>query len=331
MSAGLPGLGLGGLFFIISALLAPLFELGRTLQGRSSRAAWRAVGRQFAQAAVMVLTVDLALRGLYLFLGATGLAEAPAADEATALPLVAIGITGGLMVAVVVLAKAADLAVRAKSGGLPSLPAALPRPSPLRTLATGGTAAVAFFALLAFGAAELSPVPERDSRSSPAPGNLASEPPPDAEGETGGAPSQPGEAGGAVLVAADDSPEGAGTDPAGAPGGDGPGSSDGTSDQGVQLSGEGPGGAVTPGTPGATPGGNDTPPASTPPASPPAPGGPTTGSETGNGGNGNAGEEQGPPTNAGPNETAGPPTGSNAPEHAGPKENAGPKPAELRP
>ena len=191
MSAGLPGLGLGGLFFIISALLAPLFELRRTLQGRSSRAAWRAVGRQFAQAAAMVVTVDLALRGLYLFLGATGLAEAPAADEATALPLLAIGITGGLMFAVVVLAKAADLALRAKSAGLPSLPAALPRPSPLRTLATGGTAAVAFFALLAFGAAELSPVPERESRSPPAPGGTSpASRSPDAEGETG-APGQP--------------------------------------------------------------------------------------------------------------------------------------------
>ena len=40
MSAGLPGLGLGGLFFILSALLAPLLELGRPVRGRSSRA-WR--------------------------------------------------------------------------------------------------------------------------------------------------------------------------------------------------------------------------------------------------------------------------------------------------
>lgn len=307
MSAGLPGLGLGGLFFIISALLAPLFELGRTLQGRSSRSAWRAVGRQFAQAAAMVVTVDLALRGLYLFLGATGLAETPAADETTALPLLAIGITGGLMLAVVVLAKAADLALRVKSAGLPGLPAALPRPSPLRTLATGGTAAVAFFALLAFGAAELSPVPERESRSSPAPGNLAGEPSSDAEGQTG-APIQPVEAGGAVLVAADGSQQGADMDPTTAPGDAGPGSPDGSS-PGGQPSGQGTGGAVTPGT---TPGGSDTAPESTPPA----PGGPTTESDTGTG---NAGEGQGPPTNSGPKETAGPPTGSNAPEHAGPK------------
>lgn len=315
MSAGLPGLGLGGLFFIISALLAPLFELGRTLQGRSSRAAWRGVGRQFAQAAAMVVTVDLALRGLYLFLGATGLAEAPAADEATALPLVAIGITGGLMFAVVVLAKAADLALRARSAGLPSLPAALPRPSPLRTLATGGTAAVAFFALLAFGAAELSPVPERESHSLPAPGSLAGEPPSDADGEA--APSQPGEAGGAVLVAADSSQESPDMDPMTAPGDAGSGSSGGSS-PGDQPSGLGTGGAVMPGTTGSVPGDSDTAPASTPPAS----GEPTTEIESGNG---NAGDGQGPPTNAGPKETAGPPTGSNAPEYAGPAERGGPK------
>jgi hypothetical protein len=35
---------LGGLFFIASALLAPRVELVRTARGRSSAAAWRAVG-----------------------------------------------------------------------------------------------------------------------------------------------------------------------------------------------------------------------------------------------------------------------------------------------
>ena len=126
MSAGLPGLGLGGLFFIFSALLAPLLELGRTLQGRSSRAAWRGVGRQFAQAAAMVVAIDLALRSLYLILGAAGLSDPPSAGRLTALPLAAIGITAGLLVTVLLLAKLADVALRAKSAGLPSLPVSLP-------------------------------------------------------------------------------------------------------------------------------------------------------------------------------------------------------------
>jgi hypothetical protein len=58
MSAGMPGLGLGGLFFVLSALFAPIVELRRTAQGRSSAAAWRQVGRQFAIALTMVLVVS---------------------------------------------------------------------------------------------------------------------------------------------------------------------------------------------------------------------------------------------------------------------------------
>jgi hypothetical protein len=64
VSAGLPGLGLGGLFFILLALLAPFVELIRTTRGRSSVAAWRVVGRQFALALTMVAAVELTLRVL---------------------------------------------------------------------------------------------------------------------------------------------------------------------------------------------------------------------------------------------------------------------------
>lgn len=71
MSAGLPGFGLGGIFFIFSALIAVPRELGRTLQGRSSLAAWRTVGRQFAQAAAMVAVVLLVLRAPLLPIGVT--------------------------------------------------------------------------------------------------------------------------------------------------------------------------------------------------------------------------------------------------------------------
>lgn len=62
MAAGLPGLGLGGLFFILSALFAPVPELYRTARGRSSAAARRMVLRQFVQAVAMVAVVDLMLQ-----------------------------------------------------------------------------------------------------------------------------------------------------------------------------------------------------------------------------------------------------------------------------
>lgn len=95
MSAGLPGLGLGGLFFILSALAAPFPELWRTARGRSSRAAWRGILRQLAQALTMIVAVDLILR-----LAGTGLR------------LDLIGITTGILVAVLCTAKAAELVLR---------------------------------------------------------------------------------------------------------------------------------------------------------------------------------------------------------------------------
>ena len=88
MSAGLPGLGLGGLFFVLSALVAPVVELRRSLQGRSSAAAWRQVGRQFAIAVVMVAVV------------------------APLVPLTPLGITTAVLVAVLLAAKGAQLGLR---------------------------------------------------------------------------------------------------------------------------------------------------------------------------------------------------------------------------
>jgi len=115
MSAGLPGLGLGGLFFIFSALMAPIPELWRTLRGRSDLAAWRVVGRQFAQAVLMVAVMDLALRFSYLALSETGLGNPPPADSGTVLPLVLIGITSALLSMVVIGAKLAELVGRIRT------------------------------------------------------------------------------------------------------------------------------------------------------------------------------------------------------------------------
>lgn len=158
MSAGLPGLGLGGLFFIFSALLAPLPELWKTLRGRSGVAAWRLVGRQFAQAVAMIVAVDLTIRLVYLGLSTAGLGDAPRADTGTVLPLTLIGITSVLLTAVIGMAKLADLGLRIRTAELPRAPEALPLPTPLRTFAAGGIVTLAWFALLAGGASELSPL-----------------------------------------------------------------------------------------------------------------------------------------------------------------------------
>jgi hypothetical protein len=71
MTAGLPGFGLGGVFFIISALLAPFVELIMTSRGRSSRVRWARVGRQFLMAVAMIAAVGalLVLVGLVTGVG----------------------------------------------------------------------------------------------------------------------------------------------------------------------------------------------------------------------------------------------------------------------
>jgi hypothetical protein len=57
VNAGLPGAGIGGLFYVLSALWMPFRELALTVSGRSSLRRWGAVGRQVALAAAVVTAV----------------------------------------------------------------------------------------------------------------------------------------------------------------------------------------------------------------------------------------------------------------------------------
>jgi hypothetical protein len=59
MNAGLPGAGIGGLFYVLSALWMPFRELSLTVSGRSSLRRWGAVGRQVGLAAAVVTAVWL--------------------------------------------------------------------------------------------------------------------------------------------------------------------------------------------------------------------------------------------------------------------------------
>lgn len=166
MSAGIPGFGLGGLFFILSALLAPAIELVRTARGRSSLDAWRRVGRQFAIAVAMIIAVNLSLRGALLAISLTGAGEGASDRGLFVLPVALIGITGALLATVLGTAKALELCLRARERGWPrvSVPAAS-----LGNRIVPGTAALAtaWLALLLFGAAELNPLSGGGGLSAP--------------------------------------------------------------------------------------------------------------------------------------------------------------------
>ena len=159
MSAGLPGLGLGGLFFILSALLAPFIEIGRMAIGRGREVNWPQVWRQFALALGMIAAVDLTLRAIYLVSYMLGLNDAPRIEVITVIPLIPVAITGCLLAAVLLTAKAVDLATPVLRG-MPRIAGAFP--SRTRVLAGTGVVAAIWFALLFSGANELTQLPGRD-------------------------------------------------------------------------------------------------------------------------------------------------------------------------
>lgn len=63
MSPGLPGTGIGGLFYILSALWMPVCEMRRRWQGDAARQ-WRFVGRQFTNAVGIVAVMTGVFWGL---------------------------------------------------------------------------------------------------------------------------------------------------------------------------------------------------------------------------------------------------------------------------
>jgi len=57
VNVGLPGTGIGGLFYLLAALLLPLLELRRTVRGRSSLRRWGQVIRQALIALGIILAI----------------------------------------------------------------------------------------------------------------------------------------------------------------------------------------------------------------------------------------------------------------------------------
>ncbi len=62
MNIGLPVTGLGGVFYLLCAILMPFYELVLTLRGRSSRARWLVVARQWAIGVAILLVLALTYR-----------------------------------------------------------------------------------------------------------------------------------------------------------------------------------------------------------------------------------------------------------------------------
>lgn len=102
MSAGLPGAGLAGVFFVLSALFAVPLEAVRTVRGRSSRAAWMQVTRNAALALAMIAALQLFFMGI----------SAIASTFPKTLPIAPVLMTLAVLVIVLLTAKALELALR---------------------------------------------------------------------------------------------------------------------------------------------------------------------------------------------------------------------------
>lgn len=150
-------MGLGALFCILSAMAAPVVELGRAARAQTSVASWRRVGRQFALAVAMIAAFDVTLWLVYALVAGIGFPEL-SPGGALALPSVLIGTSVGLLAALLAGAKVMELAVRPRSGHLPPPPVRA-RVLPRRLLLQGaGVLAAVWFPLLGFGADGLSPL-----------------------------------------------------------------------------------------------------------------------------------------------------------------------------
>jgi hypothetical protein len=72
MFAGLPGIGVGTLFYVLIALCLPFVEIVHVARGTSSLARWRRIGRQFSFALSIIVSIMIAERVLMWTLGQAG-------------------------------------------------------------------------------------------------------------------------------------------------------------------------------------------------------------------------------------------------------------------
>jgi hypothetical protein len=142
MTAGLPGVGLSGIFFIVSALLMVPLEIAHTIRGRSSLARWLCVLRHLAIAISMIVALELMYAALRLGINEL---EATLGSHTTSahrgirlLPFAPVVATLALIACLLLIAKTAELrARRPKPRSAHARPRSVSAPPPRRSLGAG--------------------------------------------------------------------------------------------------------------------------------------------------------------------------------------------------
>jgi hypothetical protein len=113
MSAGMPGLGLGGMFFVLSALLAPVIEIPRMLRGETPDGTWREIGRNLVISLLIIAAVDCAMRFALLVAWLVGGGSTDRLTGLSVVPLGPLAFTGLLLATLLAAAKLVSLALGA--------------------------------------------------------------------------------------------------------------------------------------------------------------------------------------------------------------------------
>jgi len=129
VSAGLPGLGLSGLFVLLSAMATPIFELARRGRCRADR---MRVLRIFALSVVMVIAVVGVWNGIILVAKVVAHHSSPRLSAAGSTPIASVPVlvlSLGIILAIVVAAELARHVVK---------PRFTPTPPPIPFRGTAG-------------------------------------------------------------------------------------------------------------------------------------------------------------------------------------------------
>jgi len=125
-NAGLPGTGLGGLFYVLLALWMPVAELRATLRGRSSRDRWRQVAAQFVLACGIVVAVVVTVLAYFRLADVPPALGLRGSSLALAPVVLAAVLLSGLVVVLRVWARLQPEVRVERPGPLPEPPARVP-------------------------------------------------------------------------------------------------------------------------------------------------------------------------------------------------------------
>jgi hypothetical protein len=87
MFAGLPGTGVGGMFYLLLSLWMPFHELFRVFQGKSSAARWRLIARQWCLFAAVIAVIWAQTALMKALIPASDQAQVQAAVQAKLEPV----------------------------------------------------------------------------------------------------------------------------------------------------------------------------------------------------------------------------------------------------